>query len=268
MIQRNKRSIFAPITVFDGEGTGNPPDPNAGGGGGGGQAALDEARVQALITQALSGAEKKTTKAITDAVGGLQTQVTTQFSEITNILKGFAPKPGDGTGGDKKDGQNPELTAKVIEYERNQRQLQEQLQQLQVENKKAKEDAERAERHARIRSALGAYQFLNEDAGETAFNLMERDIRRDADTGNLVGGPDGALLPYDVFIKEMLNGKHSYLLNARPVAGSGATRGGDRMSHQSGMMGTTEMIKPNMRAEERAAVIAAIQQAGSQIGQR
>jgi hypothetical protein len=255
---RIKRNIFAPITVGDPDTSGNPEAPPA-------APVLDETKVQSLITAAISGVEKKLTKSISDTVTPLQTQVTNQFAEITNILKSFAPST---TPGEKKEGQTPELTAKVIEYERNQKQLQEQLQALQVENKKAKEDAERAERHARIRSALGAYAFLNEDAGETAFNLMERDIRRDSDSGNLIGGPDGAILPFDVYIKEMLNGKHSYLLNARPVNGAGATRGGERMHPSSGMMGTTEMIKSGMRPEERAAVIAAIQQAGSQLGNR
>ena len=257
-MNRNRRSIYGTMTHFDENGAGD------GQGAGTGAAAaavagITEDRVKSIVADALKPLKTEFTKTIAET-----------FSPVADKLDGFAEilkalQPQQAT---KKEGEStpdPQMVARLMEQERAAKTLNEQVQRLTKENEQAKIDAEKSDRASRIRAALGQFQFVSEDAAETAFNLMERAIRRDADTGNLIGGPDGQALPFDIYIKETLNAKHAYLLGTKFVGGSGATRGDAKLGNSGVMVGTTEMIRPGMRNEERAAVIQQIQHVASQM---
>lgn len=263
-MDRNKRNIYATITHFDEHGNGGQQaEPGATGAAATAAAAaaagITEDRVRSIVSEALKPLKADFTKTITETF----TPVSDKLDGFAEILKAFQPQQTS-----KKDGEttpDPQMVARLMEQERAAKSLHEQVQRLTKENEQAKIDAERSDRGSRIRAALGQFQFVSEDAAETAFNLMERQIRRDADTGNLIGGPDGQALPFDIYIKETLNSKHAYLLGTKYAGGSGATRGDAKLGNSGVMVGTTEMIRPGMRNEERQAVINQIQHVASQM---
>jgi hypothetical protein len=274
MRRKQKHSIHDKMVFFDGEGA-SGGEGNTGGGGAPAVAApsLSKDDVNAMINGAVKGLESKLTKTFGDTVSHSMTPVLEQlqgFGEVIKALGGNRNGAGAEGGNAGAPGSNvavdPVITARLLETERKAKTLESTVTQLQEENKQAKLEAERAERHSRIRSALGGMQFVSDDAAETAFELMERAIRRDPETGNLVGGPEGAVLPYDVYVKEALNSKHGYLLGMKQNGGAGAVRGDNRFATSGMTVGTTEMIKPGMRPEERAAVVAQIQAVGHQLG--
>ena len=257
-MDRNKRNFYGATTRYDEHGSGAPegtpqgPPPAV-------PAGITEDRVKVLVADALRPLKADFTKTITETF----TPVSEKLDGFAEILKALQPqqaprKEGEGT-------PDPQMVARLMEQERAAKALNEQVQRLTKENEEAKLAAERSERHSRIRAALGQFQFVSEDAAETAFNLMERQIRRDPDTGNLIGGPDGQALPFDIYIKETLNAKHAYLLGTMRTGGSGATRGDAKLGNSGVMVGTTEMIRPGMRQEERQAVINQIQHVASQM---
>ncbi len=251
-----KRSIYRTTTHYDGsqqeETPAAPAIPPA-------PASITEDRVRSLVAEALKPLKADFTKTISETF----LPVTEKLDGFADILKALQPQQSS-----KKDGEttpDPQMVARLMEQERQAKALNEQVQRLTKENEQAKVDAERSDRSARIRAALGQFQFVSEDAAETAFNLMERAIRRDSETGNLIGGPDGQALPFDIYIKETLNSKHAYLLGTKYAGGSGATRGDAKLGNSGVMVGTTEMIRPGMRQEERSAVIQQIQHVASQM---
>lgn len=219
---------------------------------------LSEDRVRSIVADALKPMKAEFTKSIADTF----TPVSEKLDSFAELIKALQPQT------PRKDGEStpdPQMVARLMEQERQAKALQEQVQRLSTENAEAKRQAEQSERHSRIRAALGSFQFVSEDAADTAFNLMERQIRRDPDTGNLIGGPDGQALPFDIYIKETLNAKHAYLLGTKVAGGSGATRGDAKLGSSNTLVGTTEMIRPGMRPEERQAVISQIQHVASQM---
>ncbi len=271
MRRKTFKNIHAVATFHDGEGqgagqgaTGQGAGQGAtgqGAGQGSGQPSLDEVRVNQIVNGAIKGLESKLTKSFGETLTPLNEQLSS-IGELIKTLSGGGSKPsGDGKEGSGQQ-PDPQVTARLLEAERKAKNLEGSVQRLEEENKKAKLETERTDRQSRIRAALGQYQFVSDEAADTAFALMEHGIRRDPESGNLVGGPDGAVLPFDVFIKEALHGKHAYLLGAKAGGGMGAVKGDARFAHSGQMVGTTEMIKPGMRPEERAAVVAQIQAVG------
>lgn len=268
MRRKTFRNIHAVATFYDGEGQGTGQGAGQGQGAQGqpAAAAFDEARVNQIVNGAIKGLEAKLTKSIGDTI----TPLNEQLGGISELIKSLQAPPaatgqgsGSGSGSGTGDGKpDPQVTARLLEAERKAKTLESSVSQLQEENKKAKLDAEKMDRQSRIRAAVGQYQFVSDEAADTAFALMEQVIRRDSESGNLVGGPEGAVLPFDVFIKESLHGKHAYLLGTRTGGGMGAVKGDAKFAASGQMVGTTEMIKPGMRPEERAAVVAQIQAVG------
>lgn len=267
-MKRKQRNIFATMTAWDpenngqgtgqaGDGTGAPPNQ-----GTPPPPAINEDRVRSIVTEAIKGVRTDLTKSVTEAV----TPITSQLEAFAEVLKALQPQHAPKNSENNPD---PQLTARLLDTEKTSKALQQQVERLQKENEEARKEAERADRHGRIRSALNSFQFVSDDAAETAFNLMEREIRRDPETGNLIAGPEGRVLPFDVYAKETLNSKHAYLLGMKQSAGVGATRGDvNKYTANTGgnsMVGTTEMIRPGMRKEERDAVIAQIAHVASQM---
>lgn len=263
-MKRNRRSIYGITTHFDDNGGAGSGDGGAGGGGGTPPATppagITEDRVKSIVADALKPLRADFTKTISETF----MPVTEKLDGFAEILKALQPQPSSKREGGETT-PDPQMVARLMEQERQAKALNEQVQRLTKENEQAKVDAERSDRASRIRAALGQFQFVSEDAAETAFNLMERAIRRDSETGNLIGGPDGQALPFDIYIKETLNSKHAYLLGTKYAGGSGATRGDSKLGTSGVMVGTTEMIRPGMRNEERAAVIQQIQHVASQM---
>ncbi len=272
---KRKRNIFATMTAWDPENTGGQGGGQGAGQGGGegagaGQgapppAAINEDRVRSIVTDAIKGVRADFTKSVSESVA----PITSQLEAFAEVLKALQPAQQHASPRGENN-PDPQLTARLLDTEKTSKALQQQVERLQKENEEARKEAERADRHGRIRSSLNQFQFVSDDAAETAFNLMEREIRRDPETGNLIAGPEGRVLPFDVYAKETLNSKHAYLLGVKQSAGAGASRGDvSKYTANAGnnnMVGTTEMIRPGMRKEERDAVIAQIAHVASQMG--
>lgn len=126
---------------------------------------------------------------------------------------------------------------------------------------KAKEDAEKkaeeTDRHSQIRTAISNLPFVNDQAARTAFSIVVPHVRR-LDDGGLVAGVNGDNFPVDAFSKDYLEKEHSYLFRSSGVTGSGAPNGGSGGQQRYGEKTDIGTIKVGMKAEDRAAAVAAI----------
>jgi hypothetical protein len=120
------------------------------------------------------------------------------------------------------------------------------------ERVKASERADKSDRQAAIRLAMGNYA-LAKGAEDTAFRLINMEVDR-AEDGSLVGGKDK--LPLEAFVKEVFTA-HDYFLAPVDVTGVNPPKGMARGSSTVGI----EDITPDMKPETKAAVYAQMSKA-------
>jgi hypothetical protein len=154
---------------------------------------------------------------------------------------------------------SPEVNAMMLEMKRTIENQAAQVKALNDKNAESERKADIAERQSIIDRALGDFSFARPEARQTALRLIESEIKR-MDDGTLVAGEN---LTPDAFIKDFIPNQHAYLLAPVNAGGSGASVG---VSMQGARAATTEMIGPNMKAEDRAAIVAAIQNASASLG--
>lgn len=242
-------------------------DGGAAAGAGEGGSAVTLAQVQDLIKKAVPDVNT----IVNNAIGNLKkkdlpeiikTELApfgTQLTGITSILEALKPGQGAGAGsgtGGTGDGGKPTIPPEVnAEMKRMGEQLastQTALKQLQVDKDAAEKRAETTDRHGKIRTALSSIEYAGPNAVETAFAIVEPQVRK-LDDGTLVGGDN---LPLVDWLKDYMPKEHGYLLKPTGASGAGAS-GGSGGSRSAGVV-TTDMIKPGMTQAERAAVTARI----------
>lgn len=126
-------------------------------------------------------------------------------------------------------------------------------------NAESEKRADAAERRSVIDASLNSFVFQSDAARANAVTMLESQIKR-TETGQLVAGDN---LTPDAFIKAYIPEQHPYLLAPVNVGGTGVNT-----STHSGTRKAVDMdgIKPGMTSDERAATIAAIQNAASGLG--
>jgi hypothetical protein len=183
----------------------------------------------------------------------------TQLGELAKTFKPADPKPDEkpepkpdpAPAGDGKPA-DPALAS-----------LQGQVREMQAKleaSEKARQDAVKAaeerERTSAIRAKLGDFQFASDAARESALRIFGSDVVRGED-GNLYG-PDKTT-PFDQYIGKALDETHDYLLKPKDVGGSGAMNPGQKRQPPVDL----NDIKPGMKPEDRARVLAEIERLGS-----
>lgn len=213
-------------------------EPQAGGGDGGG---FDPAKFRSDL--------------LTD-VGNL---MKVQFAEFGKTIKPPEPKPdpkpepkpepaaGDG----KEKPGDPALAA----LQGQMRDLQTKLDASERARLDAVKAAEERERVSAIRAKLGDFQFASDAARDSALRIFDADVLRGED-GRFYG-PDKTT-PFDQYIAKALDETHDYLLRPKDVGGSGATNTGSKRLPPVDLAD----IKPGMKAEDRARVLAEIERLG------
>ena len=189
--------------------------------------------------------------------------VTAQLTSMTDILATLRGDQGGGQGqgsgsqgsGGQGSGGNtgnipPEVNAALQELKRSNEGLKKQVESITLEKKEADKKAEEAERRAAIRAALGTLPYATDAASNTAFSIIEPHVKK-TDDGTFIGGDN---LPLEAFIQDFLPREHAYLLKPLGSGGSGAGTGGGNAGGKGRIHATTEMIKTNMKPEEREAV--------------
>jgi type IV secretory pathway VirB10-like protein len=150
----------------------------------------------------------------------------------------------------------PEQNAEALATKRAMEAMQAQVATLTQQNKDATERALQATRETAINTVLGDYAFTTPGAKQDAYQLLNASVKV-TDTGAFIAGDN---LPLVDFTKDFLTVQKSYLLAPANAGGSGA-QGGSRSGISQGSSATMEMIKPNMAAAEKTAVMAAIRAA-------
>lgn len=186
-----------------------------------------------------------------------------QFGELVKSFKPAEPKvepksepalePGQGN--DNKD--KPTDTA-LASLQSQVKEMQAKLEAAEKARQDAIKAAEERERLSAIRAKLGDFQFASEAARDSALRILG---------GEVVRGEDGALYgpdkttPFDQFIAKSLEETHDYLLKPKDVGGSGAMN----PAHKRQAPIDLNDIKPGMKPEDRARVLAEIERLGSAV---
>ena len=136
----------------------------------------------------------------------------------------------------------------------------EQRRQIEELQKKQKESDDRykaeqlkgqgLEKSGMLGKILDGYQFVAPEARNTALTMLDSMVKRNDD-----GSYTAADTTPEAFAKTFLTEQNSYLLAPAHAGGSGASGApGTGGINRGGSVPTTEMIKPGMTAEDRAAI--------------
>jgi len=246
--------------IIPGYGDGDSGSDDKGGNddkGGGGSVSLDDVKkiVNSTVNSAIANLKKSDLpRIVSEAVLPINDSLRVMNESLVKLTGGGGGGDGSGGSGGNQGGKGvpPEVNAQLKKYDTQISQLTNQVSTLAKEKKEADERAERAERHGAIRAVLSRdLVFASEKAVDTAFTILEPLVVRN-EQGNLVAGDN---LPVVDFVKDFIPREHAYLLKPERVAGSGAGGSGGM---RSGMAPTIEMIKPGMKPEDRASIVAAI----------
>lgn len=187
----------------------------------------------------------------------LETLVSTNGSGSNGAGSGTngaaAAGAGGGANGSANSNMSPEVHAELKALRTNFEATKLQVKALEEGKKLAEENAERSDRHGKIKMALSGMQFANDRAGETAFQIVEPQVKRQ-DDGTVIGGDN---LPLEVFFRDFITREHPYLLKGTGAAGAGASGGGGGTG-RGAVTADISMIKPGMTPQERQLVLAAI----------
>lgn len=217
-------------------------DPNdggnqgSGGASGGGELTLDS--IRSLITETVNG-----------AVNGLDKRYKKEFEALR---KPGSPKTeeGEGEGGDdgattktKPQGVDPEVAKLRKQLEQmNKRQAE-----IDAERTREKQEALETKKDAALRRELAKSNFIDDEAFETAYARITREVKF-AEDGQLVGGADD--LPLSKYVADRMK-KLDFLTKPRDVGGAGAANGGKQAA---GDDVDIDSIKPGMAATDIAKV--------------
>lgn len=208
-------------------------DGDGGGGGAPAAGALTLEAIEALFDKKLNGYDKK---------------IQGKLAKLGQPAPKADGGDGDGDGGEPpptpKPGTGVDENAKL-------RKTIEQMNKRDAE-REAERQAEKAavkadKKDAAIRRELAKVSFIDDEAFETAYARLDRDIKF-TDDGQLVGGEDE--LPLGKFVTERMK-KLDFLVKPREVGGGGVANGG---KPSAGDDIDIDSIKPGMAAADIAKV--------------
>ncbi|HLJ47566.1 MAG TPA: hypothetical protein VKU01_16235 [Bryobacteraceae bacterium] len=137
----------------------------------------------------------------------------------------------------------PAYKTELLEERRRREQLDQRLNELVAENKRTRQLAEEAERHANIRTEL---QRLGVAKVDLAFRVVRDDIQR-AEDGRLVGKSASGEVPLREYLEQFVT-ENPELLPARIAGGSGS--GPVQKSAPAASGFDLEKIRPGMDPEQ------------------
>ena len=138
----------------------------------------------------------------------------------------------------------PNLRERLEEEQRSRSQLEKQIQELSDESRRARQGAERTDRHSQVQTGL---RELGVQKVELAFRLVKDAVYR-GDDGELYADLKGAAVPYRKFLKDFVS-ENPEFLPPRISGGSGAS--GMEGQEISGAI-DLDKIRPGMSREEMA----------------
>lgn len=152
----------------------------------------------------------------------------------------------------------PAYKAELTEERKRREQLEQRLNELAEENKRARQRAEEMERSSTIRSEL---QRLGVSKVDLAFRAVKDEIQR-AEDGRLIARTESGEVPLRDYLRQFV-ADNPELLPARMVGGSGAS-GFSQAPVNGGSGIDLDKIKPGMSAEELERVRQEISRVASQ----
>lgn len=221
-------------------------EPGAGGGG----AAIDEARVNAIVNGALAKFKTEVPKMFESVLTPLTQQLTEMGASFTSINEKLATTPPPVVTPPNASAIPPEVNAQLLQLTRGLETANKKLADSEKQREIAEKQAVETDKAAKVRSALAVHNYASPEAAEDAFSLINGMIERDAN-GKLVA--DG--LPLEDFVKDFIPKSKAYLLAPTGRSGAGASAGQARGGQQTfGIDG----IKPGMSAEDSRSAAGAI----------
>lgn len=155
----------------------------------------------------------------------------------------------DGTGTTKTKTQQGSVDPEVAKLRKQLEQMNKRQAEADAEREREKTAVREEKKDAAIRKELAKFNFIDDEAFESGYARLARDIKF-AEDGSLVGGADE--MPLGKFVGERM-AKMDFLTKPREVGGAGAANGGKQTA---GGEIDIDDIKPGMTAEQIAKVMA------------